>query len=284
MNADIETLYLTGFYRVIDFKCKCREACISRTEYSKSFNISFIRKGNFIYKVFRNDFDAYTGFAIIDKPGIEHVVAHCHHIPDECTIIDFSDEFYQAIRDSYNVEYKSFFSNQDVPSLFVNTDNTIEYLHFLLLKQILRKNPDRLYVDCLVMEILQWFLDKVDNNNFRKGISSRLKRQHLQTFEKAKDYIFNNFFENITLNDIASHCNVSPYHFSRIFKQISDCSPYRFLRDTRLANAKQLVEHTNLPIREVSFLSGFQNVENFNAAFREKYLNAPSCFRKSKNS
>ncbi len=284
MDADINTIYSSEFYRIVDFRCKCKQVCTSRAEYSKSFNISFIRKGNFIYKVFRNDFDVYTGFAIIDKPNSEHAVEHCHHIPDECTIIDFSDEFYGLLRDNHKIEYKSFFSNQDVQSLLVKTDNNTEFLHFLLLEQIRKPHPNKIYIDCLVMNILHWFLDRIDNNESPNNISAKLKRRHLQTVENAKDYMFSNFYENISLTDISNHCNISLFHFSRIFKEITRNSPYRFLRDTRLNNAKQLIENADLPMQEVCFRSGFQNIENFNTAFKDRYQYAPSYFKKSKNS
>jgi hypothetical protein len=84
--------------------------------------------------VFRNDYDAYTGYAIMDKPESEHVVAHEHHIPDECTIIDFNDAFYQFLKSNHRLAYKSFFTNMDVQTLFVKTDHAVEFLHFLLLK------------------------------------------------------------------------------------------------------------------------------------------------------
>jgi len=284
MNADINILYFSDYFKIIDFRCKCKGACKSKAELSKSFNISFIRKGNFIYKVFRNDFDAYTGYAIVDKPYSEHIVEHHHHIPDECTIIDFSTEFYEELLDNYKLEYKAFFTNHDIQSLLVKTDSKIEYLHYLLLYQINYKY-DKIYIDCLVMDILQWFLDRIDNNKFTQtSISPKLKKLHLQTVEKAKAYIFNNFSEDITLTDIANFCYVSPFHFSRIFKEISHYSPYQFLLNTRLTNAKQLIKQTDQPIQEICFQSGFQSIEHFNAAFKNKFQHAPTYYKKSKNS
>ncbi|MCG6189388.1 helix-turn-helix transcriptional regulator [Maribellus maritimus] len=134
------------------------------------------------------------------------------------------------------------------------------------------------------MDILHWFLDRIDNNETPNNISAKLKRRHLQTVENAKDYMFSNFYENISLSDIANHCNISLFHFSRIFKEITTYSPYNFLRDTRLSNAKQLLETSDLPINEICFRSGFQNVENFNTAFKDRYQYTPSYFKKSKNS
>lgn len=284
MDADINILFSSDFYKILDFKCKCNGICISKPEYSKSFNISFIRKGNFNYKVFRNDFDSFTGYAIIDKPDSEHIVEHKHHIPDECTIIDFSSEFYQAITENHNIKYKSFFDNSDIQSLLIKTNGKVEYLHYLLLNIINSTNPDKIHIDCLVMEILNWFLDRIDNKNPQTKIALKLKKQHLQTIEKAKNFIFNNFSEDITLQDIAFYCNISLFHFSRIFKGISNYSPYQFLLETRLTHAKQLlIMNNNLPIKEICFESGFKNLEHFNAAFKNKFHHPPSFYKKSKN-
>ncbi len=283
MNANINVIYSSDLCKIIDFKCKCDCCAVSKKEYSKSFNISFIRKGNFGYKGFRYNFDAYNGYAIVDKPDSEHVVEHRQHSPDECTIIDFTDNFYQILREKHKMKYKLFFENEDIQSLLFKTDNKVEYLHYLLISQFNAKYFDTNYTESLVMEILHWFLDRMDNRMPQSILATKLKRQHLHTIEKAKDFIFNNFIENITINDIACYCNVSPFHFSRIFKEISSYTPYQFLLNTRLTNAKQLIVNSGLPINEVGFLSGFQSAENFDAAFKNKFHYSPSYLRKSKN-
>ena len=197
MNADIKTLYSSDFYRVIDFKCRCKDTCESKPEFSKSFNISFIRKGNFTYKVFRNNFDSYCGYAIIDKPGSEHTVDHFHHIPDECTIFDFTPRFYELIKQSQLTQFKLFSENNDIQSILVKTNAEVEYLHYLILQQIHKNYSIRIAVDVLVMELLEWFLDRINNKTDNKILDQKLKKHHLFTIEESKNYICNNFIEDI---------------------------------------------------------------------------------------
>jgi AraC-like DNA-binding protein len=131
------------------------------------------------------------------------------------------------------------------------------------------------------MEILSWFLDRIDNRDRQFHLTLKFKQQHLPTVEKAKDYIFNNYYEDINLTDIACYCNISPFHFSRIFKTISNCTPYQFLLETRLTNAKQLIARNNdLPLKEVCYKSGFQSPEHFNAAFKKRFSYPPSYFKR----
>ena len=88
MQADIHTLYESNFYRILDFKCRCNDCNTSKPEYGNAFTISFVRKGNFLFNVFRHSLDSYNGCVLISKPGYERTVTHAHTIPDECTIFD----------------------------------------------------------------------------------------------------------------------------------------------------------------------------------------------------
>ncbi|HEY4786231.1 MAG TPA: AraC family transcriptional regulator [Bacteroidales bacterium] len=281
MNADITVLYSSDFYKVIDFKCKCKGGHKSMPEFSTSFNISFIRKGNFTYKVFRGNFDSYNGYAIVDKPGSEHIVEHMHHIPDECTIFDFSGYFYETIKHVQPGQSESFFENTDIQSVLVKTNPDVEYLHFLVLQQIRGKYPVKIAIDILVMELLEWFLDRITDQTDHKALNTNLKKHHLQTIEQAKNYISHNYIEDISLTDIAGYCHVSPFHFSRIFKKVTDYSPYQFLLDTRLKNAEFLIRNSNLQLKEISYQSGFNCKEHFNEAFRKKFGCPPSVYRKN---
>ena len=97
MDADIHTLYSYDFYTINDFRCRCTDCRTSKAEYSDSLCIAFVRKGNFLFNVFRHTLDSHTGCALVTKPGYEHTVTHTHTVPDECTIFDFKQEFYHEI-------------------------------------------------------------------------------------------------------------------------------------------------------------------------------------------
>src|ERR1700749_426271 len=101
MDADIHTLYTSDFYKIRDFKCRCTDCKTSNPEYSETFCISFVRKGNFIFNVFRRSLDSYTGCVLITKPEFERTVTHAHAIPDECTMFDFKTSFYKELLEQY---------------------------------------------------------------------------------------------------------------------------------------------------------------------------------------
>lgn len=277
MDAAINTLYESDFYRILDFKCRCTDCKTSKPEYSNSFCISFVRKGNFLFNVFRHSLDSYSGCVLVTKPGYERTVTHTHTVPDECTIFDFKSSFFQEVLDQYSSV--RFLNDNDLHSTLLKTNAETEFLHFQILQLIITKSGSKLQIDNLVMEVVDKILLHATDYNPDHRINTRFKRNHLITIEKAKDYITRNFTNDISLSQVADYCNVSPFHFSRIFKAFTSVSPHQFLLSVRLKNSELLLKETTLPVADVAFSSGFNSIEHFTTAFRQKYQFPPARFR-----
>jgi AraC-like DNA-binding protein len=214
---------------------------------------------------------------LVSKPGYERTVTHIHTVPDECTIFDFKSTFFQELLD----QYKSirFLSDNDLHSTLLKTNPETEFLHFQTLQLILSKSGSRLQIDNLVMEVVDKVLRHATDYIPDHRINTRLKKNHLHTIEKAKEYITRNFTNDISLTEIADYCHVSPFHFSRIFKTFTGVSPHQFLLSVRLKNSELLLKETVLPVADVAFSSGFNSIEHFTSAFRQKYKSPPARFR-----
>ena len=276
MDADIHTLYESDFYHILDFKCRCTDCRTSKPEYSKAFCISFVRKGNFLFNVFRRSLDSYNGCVLVTKPGYERTVTHVHTIPDECTIFEFKNSFYREIVEQYG--QLKFFTDNDIHSTLLRTDPELELLHFEATRSIVNR-VDKLKMDSLVIDLIEKIIPGITDYKPNHHINEQLKRNHLVTIEKAKEYITQNFTHDISLLEIARYSYVSSFHFSRIFKKFTSYSPHQFLLRLRLKNAEMYLRNTDLPVSDIGFTSGFNSIEHFNAAFRKSYGCSPSVFR-----
>ena len=277
MDADIHTLYESDFYRVMDFKCRCVDCRTSKPEYSQAFCISFVRKGNFLFNVFRRSLDSYNGCVLVTKPGYERTVTHTHTIPDECTIFEFKTDFFQQLLEHYGGI--PFFKDNDWHSTLVKTNAETEFLHFHIIKLILTRSGSKLQIDNAVMEVIEKVLPNITDYKPDWRINMRLKQNHLVTIERAKEYMTDHFADDISLMEIATYCHVSPFHFSRLFKTFTAESPHQFLLTLRLKNAELLLRNTSQPVADIAFASGFNSVEHFTAAFRQKYDCPPGGYR-----
>jgi AraC-like DNA-binding protein len=279
MNAEIHTLLQSDFYKVKDFKCRCVDCAKSDPEYSETFCISFVRKGNFLFNVFRNSLDSYSGCVLVTKPGYERTVTHVHTIPDECTIFEFKHSFYNELLEQY--ENLNFLLNNDQHATLLKINPDIELLHYKILQHIANEPGDKLMADILVMELVETVLGKITDYKPDFDVYDTNKQNHLTTIERAKVYITDHFHDNISLSEIAEHCHVSPFHFSRLFKKLTSWAPHQFLLQVRLKHAELLLKSTALPVLDVAYASGFNGVEHFTYAFRNRYKYSPANFRKA---
>ncbi len=100
---------------------------------------------------------------------------------------------------------------------------------------------------------------------------------------KALKHIDANLSEEINVSDLAKESGFSLFHFHRIFKAITNESPYDSLLRLRLEKAVFLLKHSKgLKISEVAYESGFSSPENFTRQFKTRFKISPNTFRKSK--
>lgn len=82
-------------------------------------------------------------------------------------------------------------------------------------------------------------------------------------------YVSQNFGHDISLEDIAKNCNMTPQSFCRFFKKRTQKTFIDFLNEFRISHAKKLmIENEEMTIREIAFDSGFNNISNFNKIFK----------------
>ncbi|MFT3908555.1 MAG: AraC family transcriptional regulator [Ferruginibacter sp.] len=280
MEANVHILFSSDHYEIYDFRCLCNECTRSRVEYNEHLSLSFIRSGNFYYNAFNDKLDSYTGSVLISKAGYDYTVTHQGNIPDECTIIIFKRSFYEDIEEQLQLKANWFFSNKDMQSLLLKTNPEIEQLHYTLLQATKQKQPYKLELDTIVMEIVEKILLGFTDYEWPQGLSAKLKKHHLTTIEKAKHYINENLSKNISLEELAAHCCISPFHFSRIFKTFTGYAVHQYLQLMRLKHA-QILLTTHLPVADIAFQSGFNSLDYFSSAFKKEYKLSPSAFRTS---
>lgn len=278
MEAEVHILFSSDYYEICDFRCRCTECTRSKTEYNEHLSFCITRSGNFYYNAFRKTLDTYTGSVLISKPGYEYSVKHPGEIPDACTIISFTNKFHESIRDLLLEKAQWFFSNKDLQSILIKAGPEVEQLHFLLWEAVRQPLPQKLEIDTLVMDILDEVLNRFTEYETPQRITPRLKKHHLATIETAKQYMHDHLSQNISLEELATHCHISPFHFSRLFKTFTGYPVYQYLQLMRLKHAEMLLG-TPLPVADVAFRSGFNSLDYFSAAFKKQYRLSPSAFR-----
>lgn len=278
VEADVSILHQGDFYRILNFKCYCTECSLSAPEYNKVFDICFVRSGYFEYNIFRNRHEVHIGRVLLTKPGTEHTTRHINNQPDLCTVLDFTPAFYERLTTDYGRLAPWFFHNNDVASVLLHTSPQINYSHQQLLTLCHEKQP-HLPVDDLVLRIVGDVMRMLTHSPEAPELPASLKRFHLTTVENALAFLHNHFSENVSLQQLADHCCVSLFHFSRIFKSVMRVSPYRYLTMVRLQHAQQLLMHPQLSVSEIACHCGFNSIEQFASTYKQHFGQSPTQFR-----
>lgn len=85
---------------------------------------------------------------------------------------------------------------------------------------------------------------------------------------------------NVGLAEMVEQANMSVSYFNELFREAFGMSPYSYLIQLRLRQAKQImIMHPDKTIKEVSAQAGFNDVSHFVATFRKKEGITPAKYR-----
>lgn len=101
---------------------------------------------------------------------------------------------------------------------------------------------------------------------------------HSDRMKCVFDYIHTHYTEDITIEDAARICHITPSHFMHYFKEKSGTTFNRYLNQYRL-NQSALLLTAGTPVAEAAFSCGFNNLPYFYKRFREYYHMTPREFQ-----
>jgi AraC-like DNA-binding protein len=84
----------------------------------------------------------------------------------------------------------------------------------------------------------------------------------------------------MTVEELARMCNMSVTKFKSLFKSLFGMSCYQYYQAQRMEYAKELLSKHQYPVKEVAYLTGFQNTANFTRSFKKAYDILPRDFQK----
>lgn len=98
--------------------------------------------------------------------------------------------------------------------------------------------------------------------------------------QQIKDYIDQNYPDDLTLAFIAEVFHINPYYLSHLFKEQLGFSPVQYLIRRRIGEAQSLLIHTDRPVKDIATAVGFNHLNNFHNAFQKMVGMAPGRYRK----
>lgn len=83
------------------------------------------------------------------------------------------------------------------------------------------------------------------------------------------------------MEHLAASLGMSRSPFFRVFKEHTGLSPYQYHLELRIARAKEMLQGTVMPVKEIAFALGFENAFHFSNHFHERTGKSPSQWRQA---
>lgn len=169
--------------------------------------------------------------------------------------------------------------------LITPSNNTIAHPQIRsLLLQIMDEYADgspmfEASIHAKLIEIFVWLGREQAPMTAISASGSNTYKKYIEKFLGICDYISEHCTEDITLEEVAKKAGFSKYHFSRLFKEFTNISFYKYVNRKRISYAENLLINPELTVTEVASLSGFDSLSSFIRMFKIIKGCTPTDFR-----
>ena len=161
---------------------------------------------------------------------------------------------------------------------FFGRDETLVHLSLACAEMLSARTPANAkrvaaFAQLLAMHIAEKYTTVASQKpDYRGGLP-------IARLRKIEDYVRAGLAENISVETLAELAELSPFHFSRMFKQATGMTPLQFVTRERILRAQQLIRETSRSLIQIALEVGYSSPSHFAQVFRRTVGMAPTEFR-----
>ncbi|MEM9544866.1 MAG: AraC family transcriptional regulator [Bacteroidota bacterium] len=242
------------------------------------YTVLFIKKAEGKHVVDFNSYDFDENEVHFVSPGQVHQVALTKK-PDG-KVFTFSKEFliFNNISDTYISNFNLFKSFRESPPIKVD-EGTFKRLENLVrnMEEYLDLQMDY-HINALGALLTLFLINCSNSSNIDKSQIDD-ENPSVCLFRDFKRLVENNFHKWHKVKDYAAEINISPKQLSFTVKSVTGKVAKEFIQDRLIIEAKRLLMHTDMSVKEVAYKIGFEEPLHFSGFFKKKEGVSPSTFR-----
>lgn len=281
VNLNINTDFPYLVLNVVNDKSSPRNPGFQVMHWHEDLQFIYVLDGIIEVRTLDNSVQIDTGEGIFINKNVVHYVRRlgdCHY--NSLIFPSYFLEFYTGSPAKTFVD--RLILNERLPFFhFKHNINWHEEITSLLRQLIeIEKNKTEFYVYEVLIQLTTIWLVMIKNITLPSESIENIINRRMQ---KILRYIEKHYAEDITLIDLAKSANISKSECSRCFRLSLNTTPYKYLMETRLLKAAQLLKKTNEPIGNIAAAVGFHQMSHFGKCFRNKTGFSPREYRKMEN-
>jgi len=147
--------------------------------------------------------------------------------------------------------------------------------------RVKRVNKNWLNNTCnMLFHLLNYIINVEMKNLITLSIGQSTQDVRKKSILRAKEYIDLNFKEEIDLNKISSMYHLTPFYFSKLFREHIKINFKEYLQKLRIEEAKKKLAYSRDRVIEIAYEIGFQDSNYFSSVFKKFTGLTPTQYRK----
>ncbi len=259
----------------VEYKCVVDET--KAGIWSDTNYFVFVTSGKKMWKSIYHEYVVEAGDSLFVKRGANLV--HQYFDEDYCALMvfisdDFIRNFMGRFSDIIRNESESGISGDAV--IRIQLDAYLEgYVNSLASFFGAQNLPDKNLLKLKFEELLLNIFTQPLHRDVAAYLGSLNRSQAIQLRQVMEE----NFAYNLKLEQLAALCNMSLSSFKRVFTEVYETSPGKWLLAKRLDFSSWLLRSSDKNVNEIAFESGFEDVSNFIRSFKKKFNCTPLQYR-----
>ena len=128
-------------------------------------------------------------------------------------------------------------------------------------------------------ELRGWFVEKFGEAN--RNMCTRKEEHENQLVRKAQNYIQENYQKDLSLDEVSRQLDLSPYYFSKLFKEETGSNFVEYVTNLRIARAKELLAGDGCSMKEICAEVGYSDPNYFSRIFKKNVGVTPTEYREN---
>ena len=116
---------------------------------------------------------------------------------------------------------------------------------------------------------------------YDEQITDDVAFERLNSIKDVLTYISENYYNNVSLDDLAKVAGMNPKYFCRYFRSMTDRTPIDYLNYYRIESACEMLSTKNISIKEAAISCGFNDDSYFIKIFHKYKGITPKQFTKT---
>lgn len=228
-----------------------------KPHFHETYTIIVIIEGTGDYSHEKNKFITSRGSFLILNPFEVHTGRSIGNVPLNYRSMYVPKEIFYKVNEKFRDDRLPVFNNkiiknEKVASMILNVHHNLYHSKDLLESEFMLSNLLQ-----KLMEVGSVRVEYQDQEFFHPLAARRLK-----------EYIHDNYRENISLDHLSRASDLSPDHVVKLFKKRYGLPPHQYLLNLRIEKAKDLLAG-KMPVTDVAYQSGFFDQSHFIRNFKK---------------